>query len=45
MRVPGLPVTVVLDRDGMEVARLMGGADWTSPSARAVIGYLIGLPD
>jgi thiol-disulfide isomerase/thioredoxin len=45
MRVPGLPVTVVLDRDGMEVARLMGGADWTSPSARAVIGYLIDLPD
>jgi hypothetical protein len=43
MRVPGLPVTVVLNREGGEIARLMGGADWNSPEARAVIGYLTGL--
>jgi thiol-disulfide isomerase/thioredoxin len=44
MQVPGLPVTVVLNRDGQEVARLMGGADWTSASARAIVGYLTALP-
>ena len=35
MDVPGLPVTVLLDRDGNEVARLMGDADWNGPDARA----------
>ena len=38
---PGLPVTVVLDRDGLrERARMMGGADWNGPEARALIGAL-----
>jgi thiol-disulfide isomerase/thioredoxin len=41
MGVPGLPVTVLLDREGNEVARLLGGADWTSDSARAIVGALI----
>ena len=41
MNVPGLPVTVVLDRDGREIARLLGGADWNGPDARAVIDALI----
>jgi thiol-disulfide isomerase/thioredoxin len=41
MNVPGLPVTVVLNREGQEVARLLGGADWTSPSARAIVAALI----
>jgi thiol-disulfide isomerase/thioredoxin len=41
MSVPGLPVTVLLDRDGNEVARLLGGADWTSDSAKAIIGALV----
>jgi thiol-disulfide isomerase/thioredoxin len=45
MQVPGLPVTVVLNRAGNEIARLMGGADWTSESARAIVDYLIALPD
>lgn len=44
MGVPGLPVTVVLNREGQEIARLMGGADWTSPSAKAIIGHLLALP-
>ena len=44
MEVPGLPVTVVLDRDGNEIARMLGGADWNGPEARAVIDYLAGLP-
>lgn len=41
MGVLGLPVTVILDRDGQEVARLMGDADWNSESARAIVAALI----
>ncbi len=37
MGVRGLPVTVILDRDGNEVARLIGDADWSSDAAKAVI--------
>jgi thiol-disulfide isomerase/thioredoxin len=44
MDVPGLPVTVILDRDGDEIARLLGDADWNGPEARALIDYLAGLP-
>jgi thiol-disulfide isomerase/thioredoxin len=40
MGVPGLPVTVLLDRDGREIARMLGGADWNGPEARALIGAL-----
>ncbi|MFC5736875.1 TlpA family protein disulfide reductase [Sinirhodobacter huangdaonensis] len=41
MGVMGLPVSVLIDRDGHEVARLIGEADWNGPEARAVIGALI----
>ncbi len=44
MAVLGLPVTVVLDRDGQEIARMQGEADWNGPSARAVLQAMIG-PD
>jgi thiol-disulfide isomerase/thioredoxin len=44
MTVPGLPVTVVVNREGAEIARLMGGADWTAPSARAIVERLIATP-
>ncbi len=43
MNVPGLPVTVILDRDGAEIGRLMGGADWNTPNARAIVTFLTGL--
>jgi thiol-disulfide isomerase/thioredoxin len=33
VQAPGLPVTVIYDRDGNEIARLAGGADWDSPEA------------
>ncbi len=36
----GLPVTVIINPGGMEVARLIGGADWSSPEARAVFAAL-----
>ena len=42
MGVMGLPVTVLVDRKGQEVARLVGGADWGSGSAQALIAALIG---
>lgn len=44
MNVPGLPVTVILDRDGTEIARLLGGAEWDGPDAAAVFDYLADLP-
>lgn len=37
MGVVGLPVSVLIDRDGHEVARLLGDADWASDAAQAVI--------
>lgn len=41
MAVLGLPVTVILDREGHEVARLQGDADWASEEAFAVIEALL----
>ncbi len=41
MGVMGLPVTVILDRNGQEIARLQGDADWASDSARAIFAALI----
>ncbi|MFP4569560.1 TlpA disulfide reductase family protein [Rhodosalinus sp.] len=42
MGVLGLPVTVILDPQGMEIARLTGDADWASDSAKEIIAALIG---
>ena len=39
----GLPVTLLLDRDGREVARLTGDAEWDSPEAMAFLARLIEL--
>ncbi len=39
--VPGLPVTLILDREGREIARLIGAAEWDSAEARALIERLI----
>jgi thiol-disulfide isomerase/thioredoxin len=41
MGVPGLPVTVVLNREGKEIARLVGEADWHGDSARAIVEALV----
>jgi thiol-disulfide isomerase/thioredoxin len=43
MGVPGLPVTVLLNREGEEIGRLMGGADWDTASARAILEKIIAL--
>ena len=42
MGVLGLPITVILNPEGQEVARLTGDADWASDEARAVLTALIG---
>jgi thiol-disulfide isomerase/thioredoxin len=42
---PGLPTTVVIDRAGQEVGRLLGPAEWDSAEALAVIEQLIGSSD
>lgn len=41
MGVMGLPVTVILNPEGQEVARLIGDAEWDSDSARAIMAALI----
>lgn len=41
MAVLGLPVTVIVNPDGAEVARLIGGAEWDGPAARAVLAALM----
>ena len=40
MSVLGLPLTVVLNPEGKEVARLIGDAKWNDPEARAVLAAL-----
>jgi thiol-disulfide isomerase/thioredoxin len=41
MGVFGLPITVILDPEGREIARLQGDAHWDSESAKAIIGALV----
>jgi len=41
MGIFGLPITVLIDPDGREIARLRGDADWASESAKNIIKALI----
>jgi thiol-disulfide isomerase/thioredoxin len=41
MGVLGLPVTVIVNPDGMEVARLTGDADWNSAHAHTILTALM----
>lgn len=34
---PGLPVSVVLDREGRELGRVLGAAEWDSPAFEALL--------
>ena len=43
-RVPGLPTTVLLDRQGRQAGRLIGPAEWTAPEALRLIRYLLDEP-
>lgn len=40
MGVVGLPVTVLIDREGREVARYLGDAEWDSDAAKALVAQL-----
>jgi thiol-disulfide isomerase/thioredoxin len=37
LKAVGMPTTLIIDRNGKEIARLVGPADWASPEAIAVI--------
>ena len=41
MGIFGLPITVLIDPEGREIARLRGDAEWDSPSAKAIVRTLI----
>ncbi|MGZ9809417.1 TlpA family protein disulfide reductase [Pseudoroseicyclus sp. H15] len=41
MGVLGLPITVLIDANGQEVGRLIGGADWNSSEAQALIAAVM----
>ena len=41
MSVMGLPITLVIDPQGREIARLMGDAHWDSPEAFAFFEALL----
>ncbi len=41
MTVFGLPATIIIDRQGREIARMSGDADWSSASAKAILANLI----
>ena len=38
----GLPVTLLIDREGRELGRLVGGAEWDGPEAIALIERHLG---
>ncbi len=40
--VPGLPTSILIGRDGREVARMLGVADWGTPTMRRQIISLVG---
>ena len=42
MGVLGLPITVILNPEGQEVARMRGDADWSSDSAKSVLRAILG---
>ncbi|MDE2357391.1 MAG: TlpA family protein disulfide reductase [Alphaproteobacteria bacterium] len=39
--IEGMPTTIIYDRQGVERARLSGGADWSGPDAKKVIEALL----
>ena len=44
LKTVGMPTTLLLDRDGREIGRLVGPADWDSPDALALIKAAIAAP-
>ena len=44
LRVPGLPATLLVDRRGNEVGRVLGIAEWDGPAAVAAVENLLAEP-
>jgi hypothetical protein len=44
LKVPGLPATLLLDREGREVGRVLGIAEWDGPAAVAAVDRLLQAP-
>jgi thiol-disulfide isomerase/thioredoxin len=44
LKLVGMPTTLIIDRGGKEIARLVGPADWASPEAAAVIEAAVAAP-
>lgn len=44
LKVPGLPATLLLDRQGREVGRVLGLAVWDGPEAKAAVQALLDRP-
>jgi thiol-disulfide isomerase/thioredoxin len=44
LKAVGMPTTLIVDRNGREIARLVGPADWASPEAVKVIEAAIAAP-
>lgn len=42
MAIFGLPITVLIDPQGREIARLRGDADWASDTAKAIVATILG---
>ena len=36
----GMPITIILDREGREIARLQGEAEWDGPNAKDMIARI-----
>ena len=36
-----MPITIILDRQGREIARLQGEAKWDGPEAKAILRQVI----
>ena len=41
LEAPGLPITILYNEGGREVARVPGEVDWTSPEADALLDYFV----
>lgn len=42
LSIPGIPGTVLIDREGREIGRALGPAEWDSPEAIVLIAQAIG---
>ena len=44
LKIPGLPTTILIDRAGNEIGRVLGPAEWDSPEAIALIRHYMADP-